>query len=118
MVGSILLGSAVTPRRRWTESVSFEWRFTETAARPRRSSAGGAGSTRCGAVAAAVEDVGAAEVLERIAPDVDEAAERPDGVEQPRDRGVQLVGDRRVGHQRRLRVVEECPEPGTDAHPE
>src|SRR5581483_10596469 len=51
------------------------------------SSAGRAGPARK-RMAVAVENVGAAEVLERVAPGVDEAAERPDGVEQPGDGGV------------------------------
>jgi hypothetical protein len=49
-----------------------------------------------------VEDVGAADVDERVAPGVDERAETPSCVERPWRRGVEPVEKRCVRHQRRV----------------
>src|SRR5262245_10638454 len=78
------------------------------------SSARSAGAAGDG-VTAAIEDVGPAEILERVAPNVDGPAERPHCVQEPGNGSVQLIGEGSVGHQRGLRVVEERAEPGPDA---
>src|SRR5262245_28856311 len=66
----------------------------------------------CGS-AAAVDDVGAPQVPQRVAPRVHQAAERPDGPDGPGGGGVDLVDDRRRGHGRNVGLAaEQAAEPG------